>query len=225
MATTSSPHLARIALGPVAGPAALALYAFSGSLLPEAAWLAGWYGDRQTPQYLAPYVFMFGGIAQLTAAIWGFAARQWLTTAISGAWSLVHLAWGLLYGLIAAGVLAEPEGAFPGQGFWYIPLALFNFAAAVSAVRMSVVSASVGALGGTGASLAAAALISGSDPLNVVSGYVLLLTCLAGWYAATASLLAASFGRPVLPVGLSQAVRQLPLVDSGLNEPGVRVGA
>jgi hypothetical protein len=80
-------------------------------------------------------------------------------------------------------------------------------------------------LGGTGASLAAVALISGSDLLNIVAGYVLLLTCFAGWYAATAVLLSASFGRPVLPVGLSPAARQLPLVGPGLNEPGVRIGA
>src|SRR5919202_1749737 len=82
--------LAQVYLQPIAAPSILGLYGFAASTFIVAAHLAHWYGDPrnhiQTFQYLVPFCFAFGGIAQLAAALWAYKARDGLATAMHGAW-------------------------------------------------------------------------------------------------------------------------------------------
>ncbi len=52
---------AQVFLQPIAAPSILGLYGFAGATFMVSAWMAGWYGDVNTPVYLAPFAALFGG--------------------------------------------------------------------------------------------------------------------------------------------------------------------
>ncbi|HEX5584977.1 GPR1/FUN34/YaaH family transporter, partial [Gaiella sp.] len=87
---------ARITLSPIAPPSILGLFGFSGATLIVAAWMAGWYGDATTPQYLFPFAAIFGGLAQFLAGMWAYRARDGLATAMHGMWGSFWMAFGIL---------------------------------------------------------------------------------------------------------------------------------
>src|SRR3954471_40655 len=45
----------RVFLQPIAAPSVLGLYGFAASTFMVAAWLAGWYGGKATPEFLFPF--------------------------------------------------------------------------------------------------------------------------------------------------------------------------
>ena len=63
--------------------------------------MAHWYGNAtQTALFLAPFAAMFGGLAQFTAGMWAFKARDGLATAMHGMWGSFWLGYGILEILI-----------------------------------------------------------------------------------------------------------------------------
>ena len=59
----------RIVLMPVAAPSILGLFGFAGATFMVASLLAGWWGGPTSAPILAPFVFFFGGLAQLLAGM------------------------------------------------------------------------------------------------------------------------------------------------------------
>src|SRR5690349_4356365 len=90
----------RVFLQPVAAPSILGLFGFAGATFMVAAYLAGWYGGATTNEYLFPFAAMFGGVAQFTAAMWSYRARDGLATAMHGMWGAFWMAYGLLFLLV-----------------------------------------------------------------------------------------------------------------------------
>src|SRR5437763_13458414 len=82
----------RVVLQPIAAPSVLGLFGFAGATFIVAANLAGWYGNSATPGYLAPFAAFFGGLAQFTAGMWAYRARDAVATAMHGMWGAFWLA-------------------------------------------------------------------------------------------------------------------------------------
>ncbi|MHB1414873.1 MAG: GPR1/FUN34/YaaH family transporter [Chloroflexota bacterium] len=210
-----------IYLWPVAAPTALGIYAYAAAIAMIGPWLAGWYGNQETPVFLAPFVVIFSGVTQFSAAIWAYRSRQTIITFISGMWSMEHLAWGVLFLLYGTGFLSSQEQLTTALGIWFTALALIHWMGAVAATTVSVATILTLVTGGVGASLAATGDLGNMPWLLVPAGYILTSSGFFGWYTASAVLLQGAFGRPVLPVGLT---RRPPPVAPGQGEPGVRRG-
>src|SRR5919109_949826 len=124
----------RIFLQPIAAPSILGLFGFAGATFVVAAHLAGWYGTTDTPLYLAPFAATFGGLAQFTAGVWAYRARDGLATAMHGMWGAFWLAFGILFLLVATGDLTlSGESANDAFGYWFFALAVITAIGAVAA--------------------------------------------------------------------------------------------
>ncbi len=217
----SSPVGAQVSLQPLAAPSILGLFGFAGATFMVAAHLAGWYGTARTPQYLFPFAAMFGGLAQFLAGMWAVKARDGLAYAMHGTWGAFWLAYGLLYLLIALGVLPEPRGAFPGLAFWFVVLAAVTWAGAFASLATNAGLVSVLTLLAAGSTLMAIGTFLGSQTLAEISGYVFMVSALAAFYTASALMIEETFGRAILPLGKTEKVRRRGTVAVGLGEPGV----
>lgn len=221
---------ARIVLQPIAAPSVLGLYGFAGATLIVAAHMAGWYGNEQTPEYLFPFAAMFGGLAQFLAGMWAYRARDALATAMHGMWGAFWMGYGILFALFATGTLTEPEGAFPGLGFWFIALGAITTVGALAALAESLGLFLVLGTLAAGSGIAAGALIAGSSGWEVVAGWVFVFSAGFAWYTASAMMLASVYGRVVLPLGKWSRAANVPgetltrPVELEQGEPGVKKG-
>jgi succinate-acetate transporter protein len=221
---------ARIFLQPIAAPSVLGLFGFAGATLIVAAWMAGWYGSRTTPDYLFPFAALVGGLAQFLAGMWAFKARDTLATAMHGTWGAFWIGYGVLYALAVAGTLTLPTGSFPALGFWFVALAAITGGGAAAALAESLGLFSWLATLTTGSVLAAIAFMTGSGSTETVAGYFFVISAVLAWYVATAMLLAASYGRVILPLGRYTRAENLPggrptyVVELAHGEPGLRRG-
>src|SRR5437870_12983800 len=94
----------RVFLQPIAAPSILGLFGFAGATFMVAAHLAGWYGGSITEELLAPFAATFGGLAQFTAGMWAYKARDGLATAMHGMWGSFWIGFGILELLFATGL-------------------------------------------------------------------------------------------------------------------------
>ncbi len=210
-----------IFLQPVAAPSVLGLLGFAGAMFLVATNLAGWYGQPSVNAYLFPFAAMFGGLAQLLAGMWGFRARDTLASAMHGMWGSFFLGYGILYLLVAMGVIGAPTGAVPALGYWWIVLAAVTYTGAFGALGDNM-----GMFGwllslAVGATLIAIAELAGFAALTVAGGWVLLLSVLFAWYTGSALLFEMTHGRTILPVGYVGRQRSEHTVVAGIGEPGV----
>ena len=89
-----------IFLRPIAAPAALGLAGFAGSTWITAAYIAEWYGNKDSPLIFFPFVAFWGGLGQFVAGLFGYAARDTLVTVIHVLWGSFWMSVGLLYLLV-----------------------------------------------------------------------------------------------------------------------------
>ena len=185
----------------IAMPWVLGLYALGGGTFVIAAVMARWYGGPQSPPYLVPFVAAFGGLAQLLAGMWAYAADDVLGTAMLGTWGSFWLGYALLTGLLSSGRLTAPAGAFPELAFWFIAAAAITWIGTVAATRVAAVLVWVFGLFAIASTLAAIATGFGLYGLSVLSGWVFVIGSIVAWYGASAMLLNETFDREMLPVG------------------------
>lgn len=211
----------RIYLQPITAPSILGLYGFAGATFMVAAHMAHWYGTAQTDLYVAPLAVMFGGVAQFTAGMWAFKARDGVATAMHGMWGSFWIAWGLLQLAFLNGKLTEPTGAFPELGYWFIILAAITWIGTWGAAAESRVVASVLGFLAAGSTVAAISSLSGSGGGMVVAGYLFIISAILAFYAGSGLMLENAYKRPVLPMGKPRLAREAPVVMPGRGEPGV----
>src|SRR5215471_18866070 len=168
----------------IAMPWVLGLYALGGGTFVIAAVMARWYGGPQSPPYLVPFVAAFGGLAQLLAGMWAYAADDVLGTAMLGTWGSFWLGYALLTGLLSSGRLTAPAGAFPELAFWFIAAAAITWIGTVAATRVAAIATGFGLYG-----------------LSVLAGWIFVIGSIVAWYGASAMLLNETFDREMLPVG------------------------
>lgn len=220
----------RIVLQPVAPPSILGLFGFTASTFIVAAQLAGWYGNSHSAVYLAPFAAVFGGVAQFAAAMWSYRARDAVATAVHGAWGSFWIAYGLLFLLVAVGAVTVPAGRFPELGFWFVPLAAITFSCAMASLGDNL-AITVTLIGLTaGAALLAIAYLTGSSAWLHTAGWELVIDAACAFYAGSAMMLHASYGRVILPTGQPSADANVPgrrttrTIQLPDGEPGVRHG-
>lgn len=213
--------LAQIYLQPVAPPSILGLYGFAGATFMVAAHMAHWFGGARTDLYLAPFAALFGGVAQFTAGMWSYKARDGVASAMHGMWGAFWIAFGLLELGIMSGVLPQPTGSFPALGYWFIVLAAITWVGMVAATAENKALASVLFFLACGSTSAAIAYLLGSDGWTILAGYLFIISAILAWYTASALMLEGAFKRPVLGVGKTAQVREEPLFMPGRGEPGV----
>lgn len=211
----------QVFLQPIAAPSILGLYGFGGATFIVAANMAHWFGSSQSALYLAPFAAMFGGLAQFLAGMWSFKARDAVATAMHGMWGSFWLAYGLLNILFATGALTKPTGAFQALGFWFIVLAVITWAGTyAAAAEVKAIAWVLGWLA-AGSTAAAVGQLTGAEWVNILAGWLFIVSALIAIYAASALMLAAAYGRPVLPMGKTARIKELPDIMIGAGEPGV----
>jgi uncharacterized protein len=201
----------------VANPWVLGLYGLAGATFVVGTRLAGWYGSDTSGRLLAPVLAVFG-IVQLLAAMWSFARRDDLATAILGVWGAFWLGYGIV---IAPRATSAPPAAIasPELAFWFIVLAAITWMSALAATAESW--ALVGGL----VVLAAAATLAaigdgiGSHGFRVLSGWLFAIAGVVAWYTSTALMLAASRHREVLPLGMAPLARATPAPGTDIPRP------
>lgn len=221
----------RIMLQPVAHPSVLGLFGFAGATFMVAAHLAGWYGTTDTPVFLAPFALTFGGIAQFAAGMWAYRARDVVATAMHGTWGAFWIAFGLLHMLAAAGVVSPPTTVqFIAFGYWFLVLAVITGFGAIAALGDNLALTAVLVALTVGSVLLAIALLTGSSSFEVVAGWALMVSSWLAVYTASAMMIAASWGRTVLPLGKYSTRANVPgkapakPIEYPLGMPGVKVG-
>jgi succinate-acetate transporter protein len=221
-----------INLSPVAAPSVLGLSGFAVATFMVAANMAGWFGDdRTTPLILAPFAFVFGGIAQFLAGMWSYRARDTLATGIHGAWGSFWIAYGIYHFFVMFGVLPGTSSplAATAVGFWFVGLAALTWTGTFAALAENAAVALVLLTLALGSTLLAIALIGGFSTIETIAAYVLLVSAVLAWYTASAMLINAAYRRTILPTGKiatppipEQSQRRMIQFESG--EPGIKVG-
>jgi succinate-acetate transporter protein len=218
---TSVGASARVFLQPIAAPSILGLYGFAGATLIVAANLAGWYNAQGAALYLFPFAAFFGGLAQFLAGMWSYRARDGLATAMHGMWGSFWMAYGLLNLLFATGTLTPPTGPFVELGFWFIALAAITWVGTWAAVAVArSLTAFLGFLA-AGSTVMAIAQIIGAGVLTTIAGWLFIIAAVLAWYTASALMLNSTYGRQVLPLGLTKIGKETPPISLGVGEPGV----
>jgi uncharacterized protein len=219
----------RVFLQPIAAPSILGLFGFAAATFSVAANLAGWYGSAASAQFLFPFATATGGIAQFAAGMWAFRARDAIATAMHGIWGSFWIAYGILQFLIAAGTVPA-SGGHNAIGFWFVALAAITAFGAIAAVRRSAALTSVLGTLAVGAGLLAVFWIAGGTGWEHAAGWVLIVSAAAAAYTAGAMMIAASWGRSVLPLGEYRPRAALPgsrileALEHEYDEPGVKRG-
>lgn len=224
---------ARIFLQPVAAPSVLGLFGFGAATFMVAANLAGWYGTKTaTPLFLFPFAAILGGVAQFTAGVWAYRARDVLATAMHGTWGSFWIAYGLFWWLVANHTITPPTGStFVAFGYWFIVLAAITFSGSMAALARG--KGGMFSVLGTltaGSILLAIAYLIGSSLLIMWGGWVLVASAVLAWYTATAMMMLATTGRTVLPLFEYSRAANVPggqplvPVQYADGEPGIKMG-
>jgi uncharacterized protein len=223
---------ARIFLQPVAAPSVLGLFGFAAATFMVSANLAGWYGSTTTsPLFLFPFAAILGGVAQFTAGVWAYRARDVLATAMHGTWGSFWIAYGLFWWLVANHTITPPAGStFVPLGYWFIVLAAITASGTLASIAESGALFSVLGTLTAGSVLLAISYLIGSSTLLTWGGWVLIVSAVLAWYTATAMMLAATTGRTVLPLFKWSRSANTPgghpivPVQFADGEPGVKMG-
>jgi len=222
----------RVFLQPIAAPSVLGLFGFGIATFMVAANIAGWYGNAKTGLYLGPFALTAGGIAQFTAGMWAYKARDALATAMHGIWGAFWIGYGILQILFATHVLAAPAVPYKSAdfGFWFFALALVTASGALASLMESIGLFAVLSTLAAGSGILAGALIFGSHGWYTVAGWLLVFSAGFAWYTATSMMLAATAGRTILPLGKWKAAANKPgaqpmrPIELEWAEPGVKMG-
>jgi len=220
---------AHISLQPVAAPSILGLFGFAGATFVVAANLAGWYGDTvTTPKFLFPFAAFLGGLAQFLAGMWAYRARDGLATAMHGIWGAFWLSYGLLFLLIAVGVLVQPT-PFVALGYWFAALAAITWSGAVAALAENLGLTAVLTALAAGATCFAVGQIADISAWRTIGAYLFVASAALAWYTATAMMLEGTYRRVILPIGKMRGPNMpgrepRQVIQFTAGEPGIKVG-
>lgn len=223
---------ARVFLQPIAAPSVLGLYGFAAATFMVTAYLVGWYGKPTSPLLIFPFATAAGGIAQGAAALFAFKARDALATAIHGIWAAFWLGYGFLNFMIALKLIpaAAPGAAVPELGYWFFALAAITLVGMIASLSESLALTSVLAPLWVGVAFLGIYYTLGGSGWEKVGGYVTMASAFTAFYAASAMMLASTFGRVILPLGKYRGDANVPgethtyPIQFALGEPGVKQG-
>ncbi|MFC3501169.1 acetate uptake transporter family protein [Micromonospora krabiensis] len=218
----------QISLQPVAAPSILGLFGFAAATFVVATNLAGWYGTPDTQTFLFPFAAFTGGLAQFLAGMWAYRARDGLATAMHGIWGAFWLAYGVLFLLVAVGVLTPPT-PFVALGYWFIALAAITWSGALAALAENLSLAVTLIALAAGATCQAIGQLADVSGWRTVGAWFFVISAVVAWYTATAMLLESAYRRVVLPMGRREAPdrpgsQPRHVIQFVAGEPGIKVG-
>jgi len=224
---------ARVFLQPIAAPSILGLFGFAVATFMVTAYQVGWYGHAPaTALLIFPFATAAGGIAQGVGAIWAYKARDGLATAVHGIWAAFWLGYGFLNFMIALKLIPAPapHQAVPALGYWFYCLGAVTLAAFLASLGESLAISAVLLPLGVGAALLGVFFTVGGTGWEYAGGYVTMASSFTAFYAASAMMLASTFGRVILPLGKYRREANLPghrhafPIQFAYGEPGVKQG-
>ena len=222
---------ARVLLQPIAAPSVLGYLALASALIIYGSWFAGWWGGPASPHSFFPFILMFGGVGQLGAALWSYRARNAVAAALHGSWAAFWLGIGVIYLLATTKTITvPPPGAHWGSlGQWFIYMAVITWTTALAALARSPGGFVAQATLGSGAAVAAAALLLGSPGWTTVAGWVFVFAAGFAFYIGAALMLDNVYGIVVLPLlhwrgGNRPGASAAEPVAYEHGDPGVKVG-
>ncbi len=220
----------RVVLTPIAAPSVLGLFGFFAATIMVGSNLAGWWGSTSSGLEIFTFAAMFGGLAQLLAAMWSFRARDVAAVAVHGAWGSFWLAYGIQNLLVATGNLAPAGDHSVALSWWFIGLAAVTASVTLAVLADNLALFAVAGTLTAGAILAAIGYGTTASGVLTAAGYLFVISAGCAWYAATAMMLASSFGRTVLPLGTWDRKGNIPTrrpmrpIEYASGMPGARVG-
>jgi uncharacterized protein len=222
----------RVFLQPIAAPSILGLYGFAVGTFMVTANLVGWFGNAKSPLLIFPFAVAAGGIAQGAAALFAYKARDGLATAVHGIWAAFWLGYGFLNFMIALKLIPAPapHAAVPELGYWFFTLAAVTLIGMIASLAESLALTSVLAPLWVGSALLGVYYIIGGSGWEKVGGYVTMASAFTAFYAASAMMLASTFGRVILPTGKYRKEANVPggthiyPIQFEFGEPGVKQG-
>ena len=131
------------------------------------------------------------------------------------------MAYGLLQYAFVSGTLHRPAGAFPALGYWFIVLAAVTWMGTWAATAENKLLATVLGFLSAGSTIAAISELTGSSGLEVLAGYLFIISAIIAWYTASAIMLEGAFHRTVLGSGKTERAKHEPSLMPGQGEPGV----
>jgi succinate-acetate transporter protein len=222
----------RVFLQPIAAPSILGLFGFAAATFMVTANLVGWYGTASSPLLIFPFATAAGGIAQGAAALFAYKARDGLATAIHGIWAAFWLGYGFLNFMVALHLIPAPapHAAVPELAYWFFALAAITLVGMIASLAESLALTAVLAPLWVGVGFLGIYYLLGGSGWEKVGGYVTMASAVAAFYAASAMMLASTFGRTVLPVGKYRKEANQPggkatyPIQFAHGEPGVKQG-
>ena len=224
----------RVFLQPIAAPSALGLAGFSVATFMVAVVQAGWWGAWSAMPIIGLFAMMFGGIAQFSAGMWAFRARDVPATVAHGAWGSFWMAFGILSLLMIAGRVPAPAPGVSNValGLWFFGLAYITFIPAVATMAENLgISAVLWTLA-AGAALSCAGWLNGGIGSNWLGAGGVLFVISAGLaaYMVLAMTLTAVTKRTILPTFALKGKANVPgrksleAVELSWAEPGIKQG-
>lgn len=179
-----------------ANPAPLGLCGFALTTFVLSTVNAGWFSAASVGVVVA-LALAYGGLAQLLAGMWEFKAGNTFGATAFTSYGAFWLSFVVLF--LPLPVVAKLPGA--ALGIYLLGWGIFTFLMFLGALRINLALMVVlGLLVLTYVVLAIGAF-AGSTGINVIGGYLGILTALAAWYTALAGLLSSGKAAFTLPVG------------------------
>jgi succinate-acetate transporter protein len=202
---------ATIFLQPVAAPAVLGYFALASALFIYGGWFAQWWGTEKDASSFFPFLLLFGGVGQLSAALWGYRARAAVAAALHGSWGAFWLGLGLIYLLVTTHTIQVPARGAEWQslGEWFVYMTVITATTAVAALRHSPVGFVAQATLTAGCLIAAIALSGGSSGWQQVAGWLFVAASALAFAVGAALMVTSGGGEPV---------------EYAHGDPGVKVG-
>jgi succinate-acetate transporter protein len=181
----------------LAAPAAWAVTAFG-----TTSFMLGVYNTGLLPASSAvivvPVAFFFGGLTQIIVAVLEVIRGNLFGAVVFGTYGPFWVIYGAIQTFFAGSIPAADIGAAIA-----LLLAMFAVVTAfllVAALRTDAVLVAIFVLILVGLVFLAVGAGSGSSRMTEIGGWFTLAFALLAWYHAAADVIAATFGRPVLPV-------------------------
>jgi succinate-acetate transporter protein len=125
---------------------------------------------------------------------------------------------------------AAPGAAVPELGYWFFALAAITLVGMIASLGESLALTSVLAPLWVGVALLGVYYTLGGTGWDKVGGYVTMASAFTAFYAASAMMLAGTFGRVIMPLGKYRRDANVPgathtyPIQFALGEPGVKQG-
>ena len=214
---------ARIELQPIADPAVLGSFALASGLIVFGLWFAGTFGAAGAPKTFFPFVLLFSGVGQLSAALWAYRARDAVAASIHGSWAAFWLGVGLIYLLATTHTIVVPARGehWAALGQWFMYMSVVTWTTAFAALARSPVGFFAQAVLGAASAIASAALLTASPGWAEVAGWLFVAAAAFAFYVGAALMLDSVYGKVALPL-LRRGKAEPIAYEHG--DPGVKVG-